>query len=306
MMLTFSALSLISCAQLGSLVGGGKKSGGEQLLTGLEAYQKAGGRISGVGEATASVSGTAQLGGATAGITKNEDIVWAPENPDEDFGSGMEELWKKPENIAWHISYIEAMRQARETGKPVLVWFTNSARSPLCRALSNELFSNEGFDGWASKRIVRLRIDENIKGESKGENTWTKKQNYIKDLKTKYRVHGHPTVIILSPSGGSIAQYRGYKKGNPDYYWGRLKSSISKAEDDYGAWREKLEKRGYRMWTSRQGRKTFAKLYRFRDSKVTLIDPDGKRGTTSFNKLSEADQTWIISEKQKYDLKSGR
>lgn len=301
------ALSLISCAQLGGVIGGGKKKLDEKKpLTGLDAYQKAGGRVTGAGGSPTGAGTSATVSPTTAGITRDEDIVWAPENPEEAIGGGLEELWKKPENTSWHISYIEAMRQARESGKPILVWFTDSARSPLCRALSNELFSNSGFDSWAAKRLVRLRVDDVIRGSTKGEGEWTKKRNYIDQLKKKYKVHGHPTVIVLSPSGGPISQYRGYKKGSADNYWGKIKGSVNKAEDDYGAWREKLEKRGYRMWTSRQGRKTFAKLYQYNSGKVTLVDPDGKSGTTSFNKLSDADQTWITQEKQRYDQRRGR
>ena len=303
-----SILSLVSCAQVGELIGGKKKPtvDGEKPLTGLEAYQRAGGRISDGSGLEAGVSSTANISPTTVGITRNEDIVWAPEDPDEEISGGLEELWDKPENTSWHVSHVEAMRQARESGKPVLVWFTNSARSPLCRALSDELFSNSGFDAWARKRVVRLRIDDVIRGVRKGENDWTKKQNYIEKLKKRYRVHGHPTVLILSPSGSTVEQYRGYKKGDPDYYWGRIKATVNKAEDDYGAWREKLEKRGYRMWTNRQGRKTFAKLHRFNGGNVSLIDPDGKRGTTSFNKLSDADQTWITQEKRKYEQRRGQ
>ncbi len=309
--ISVGVLSLISCAQLGTMIYEKKQKKIQEKekkkpLTGIEAYQRAGGRVSNKAGAIAGGTATAQVSSAAVGITKNEDIVWAPENPDEDFEEEFEDLWKKPENTSWHVSYVQAMGQSRETGKPVLVWFTNSQRSPLCRVLSNELFSNQGFDSWASKNIVRLRVDENIKGEGKGENAWTQKQNYIKALKKKYRVHGHPTVIILSPSGGNFAEYRGYKKGGADYYWAKIKTAISKAEDDYGAWLEKLEKRGYRMWTNRQGRKVFSKLYRYSDGKVTLIDPDGKRGVTSFSKLSEADQAWIIAKKEEYDQRAGR
>ena len=303
LLITLGGVLCVSCV---SFSGKSKvEEGIEKTLTGIDAYKQAGGRISG-GEQASGAEGTGQTSISAVGITRNEDIVWAPENPDEAIGGGLDELWKQPESKSWHISYIKAMRQARESGKPVLIWFTNSARSPLCAALSQELFSNSDFDSWAANKLVRLRVDDQISGISKGENAWTNRKNYIGKLKKKYKVHGNPTVIILSPSGGSIAQYRGYKKGYPDYYWGRIKNDVEKAESDYGAWREKLEKRGYRMWINRQGRKTFAKLYRFHSGKVTLIDPDGKRGITSFNKLSDADQTWIIQEKKKHDEKDGR
>ncbi len=278
------------------------RASGEKPLTGLEAYQRAGGRVS----LSSDGLSTAQSLSSSIGITKEEDIVWAPEDPDEAIDGELEELWKSPESVTWHLSHKEAMRYARESGKPVLIWFTDSVRSALCKALNNELFSSDAFNSWATDKVVRVRIDAAIPGSRSGENDWTQKRKAIEKLKKNYRVHGHPTVILLSPNGRSIDQYRGYKKGNPDYYWGRIKGAVTQAESDYGAWREKLEKRGYRMWTNRKGRKTFSKLYRFTGENITLIDPEGKRGTTSFNKLSDADQTWVLQEKQKYDQQRGQ
>ncbi|MBK1854679.1 thioredoxin family protein [Verrucomicrobiaceae bacterium 5K15] len=302
-------LSLSSCGSIGEMMGGKKESGdagGEKPLTGMEAYQRAGGRIAGVGGVAASGTVTASVSSNITGITAEEDIYWAPEDPDAPMGGGFEQLWKQPENTSWNVSYTEAMRFSRESGKPLLIWFTDSARSPLCKALSGELFSNTGFDGWASKKIVRLRVDNVIRGVRAGEDEWTQKKKYIESLKSRYKVLGHPTVLVLSPSGAVVGQFRGYKKGTPDYYWGRIKSAVDQAERDYGQWREKYEKRGYRLWTNRQGRKTFAKLYRFNAGRVTLVDPDGNRGSTTINKLSDADQQWIMEKKLQHDARRRR
>jgi len=310
----FSLSSLVVCGLLSltscGLIGGKDKkkpAEGEKPLTGMEAYQRAGGRIAGVSGVGAGGGGaTATVSPSAMGITPEADIHWAPEDPDVPMGGGIEQLWKQPENKSWYVSHTEALRYARESGKPVLIWFTDSARSPLCKALNTELFSNSGFDGWASKNIIRLRVDNVIRGVRKEEHEWTEKRNYIDALKKRYKVLGHPSVYVLTPSGAVQDRFRGYKKGTPDYFWGRIKSAVSKAENDYGKWREKYEKRGYRLWTNRKGRKTFAKLYRFHSGSVTLVDPDGNRGTTTIKKLSDADQTWIMEQKRQYDARRGR
>ncbi len=300
----------MSCAC--SMLGGGDEP--DDPMAGLDAYKQAGGHIAGsvedAAEGTLPSGAAAQVSISSAEITPEEDIVWAPEDDNVPMPGGLDKLWENPENTSWHESYVEASKLSRQNGKPLLIWFTDSAKSPLCRLLDKDLFSNDGFESWASKRLVRVKMDENIKVKDRSKMTIgeytdlvVRRKNYIEKLKQRYKVKGHPTVLILSPSGKVVARYRGYKKGTVDYYWGRMKHDVSEAEDDYGAWREKLEKRGYRMWTSRDGRKTFAKLYRFKPGKVTLIDPDGHRGTTSFARLSDADQAWIMLQKKKYEAK---
>jgi thioredoxin-related protein len=281
-------------------------------LAGLEAYQKAGGKLKGDGMGLPS-GADVNVSVSSGSVVDDEDIVWAPEDENVPMPGGLEELWKKPENKSWQTSYTEATKQSRQTGMPLLIWFTNSERSPLCRKLSDDLFSTDKFDFWASKRLVRLRVDDAIRGEQReqlgiGEynDLMTRKRKYIDKLKKRYQVKGYPTVLILSPRGSKISNYRGYKRESVDYYWGRMKRDVSKAEDDYGAWLEKLEKRGYRMWTSRDGRKTFAKLHRYQPGKVTLVDPDGNRGVSSFRKLSDADQAWVMLEKKKYEARRNR
>ena len=299
-------VGLSSCAQLGKItgVGGKSKVGGGQTDGGLAAYRAAGGRISGA-TVLGSEGGTATTSGrSTAGITREEDIIWAPENPNQPIQG--EEMWKKAENKSWHISHSKASRYSRQSGKPMLIWFTDSAMSPLCRQLSNELFSKSEFDVWARDRMVRLRVDSALPSREPNADLGIRKKKYIEELKRRYDVHGHPTVVLVSPRGAVVKSYRGYRKGNSDYYFGNIKQAHRVAEREYGAWREKLEARGYRMWQSRDGRKLLAKLVRYQPGKVTLVDPDGNRGTTSFKKLCDADQAWIMLEKKRYEERRNR
>lgn len=306
MAVVIGALCLAAC----SLLQKDKKQPGNDPY-GLRAYQKAGGRVAGMDEtATARLtSGSGQSSGGLPGgaaITPEEDIVWAPENPDEVIGGGLEELWQLPENKAWHQSYSEASQQSRQTGKPMLIWFTDSTFSPTCRILSAELFSTSEFESWASENLIRLRVDKRISAKERHTDIGVRKIEYVKKLNKRYEVHGYPTVLILMPGGELRARYRGYKKGGGGYYWARMKQAVVMAQEAYGDWREKFERRGYRLWTSRGGRKTFAKLYRFRSGSVTLIDPDGKRGTTSFKRLCDADQAWIMLQKKKHEASKRR
>jgi len=301
-------LSLGSCSMM---AGAKKKNKGQRPDDhhGLRAYQQAGGRVAGI-EGSAAGSPAVSLAYGVAprgeGITPEEDIVWAPENPEEAIGGDLEDLWKRPENKKWHQSHREAFQQSRQTGRPVLIWFTDSRFSPACRSLSEELFSTSKFEDWASGNLVRLRVDKTLPAKEKNSDIKARKIEYAKKLNKRYGVHGSPTVMILMPGGEVSEKYRGYKKGESDYYWARMKQAVVMAKKAYGKWLEKYESRGYRFWTSRDGRKTFAKLYRFRPGSVTLIDPDGKRGTTSLKKLCDADQAWIMLQKKKYEANKRR
>lgn len=274
---------------------------------GLKAYQRAGGRVTGAGGGVVTrVSGVTAdpVGGLRGeGITPEEDIVWAPEDPEQAMGSGMEQLWKKPENKRWHQSYTEATRSSRQTGKPLLIWFTDSMRSPICPQLNQEVFSTNDFEEWASERVVRLMIDRNISSRENASDSGARKLIYIKKLIKRYGVQGSPTVLLLKPDGEVYASYRGYKQGDSDYYTARMKQAVVMIEKGLEEWRKKYEKRGYRLWTSQDGRETFAKLYRYNSDGVTLINPDGKRGKTDFKNLSDADQAWILLQKKKRDAR---
>ena len=120
------------------------------------------------------------------------------------------------------------------------------------------MFSKSDFESWARDNMVRLRVDSTLPSKDRDTDVGVRKKKYIDQLKRRYDVHGHPTVVVVSPRGAVIQSYRGYRKGNADYYWGRLKQAQRIAEKEYGAWREKLEARGYRMWESRDGRKILA------------------------------------------------
>ncbi|MGB2009989.1 MAG: thioredoxin fold domain-containing protein [Akkermansiaceae bacterium] len=299
-----SGLILCSCSQQGD-----RSQPSAGAFHGLQEYRRAGGRISGMDQTAPARVGqpsASEVGGVrVAGITPEEDIVWAPEDPDEAIDATLEDLWKSPENKSWHQSYVQATQQSRQKGRALLIWFTDSLYSPTCRHLSEEVFSTPDFEQWAAEHIIRLRVDKRIPGRERSTDLGVRKMKYIEKLINRYGVKGCPTVILLRPGGEVHASYRGYKKGDGEYYWARMKQAVITIDKGYAQWREKYQKRGYRVWTNRDGRQTFAKLYRYRDDMVTLVDPDGKKGKTSFSKLSGADQAWILLEKKKHQIRGG-
>lgn len=237
--------------------------------------------------------------------SREEDLMWTdPDNPEQGM-EGMEEVMAQSARRGpWLLSYSEARRAAMRAGKPILVWFTDTARSPLCRALSGEVFSLPGFEQWASEEVIRVRLDFNVKGVSHGPghsamDDQIRKENYLKTLKKRYKVLGLPTVLLMSPDGTVTSRYRGYQKTYHDFYLARLKNDVKATRKHHDKWKERMAGKGYRDWLDTKGRTVFAKLTRYSGGEMILVEPDGKQLLAKERNLSNADQAWIAAQKAK-------
>ncbi len=225
-------------------------------------------------------------------LTREEDIVWAPEDPDMPF-TELEGVVVNDENPldSWFEDYGKAMNKARVDGKPVMIWFTSSKNSPLCGLLGSELFAKKVFLDWADENIIKLRIDSSVtEGDSSEKQA---RERYVADLKKRYKVLGNPVVVVVSPRGTGFGKYRGYKSGSAEFYFGRLKNAHRSAEQDYASWLSEMEDKGYRVWRNLRGKSVFAKVVRYRNGKIWLVEPDGKKSRASVNKLSVEDRQFI-------------
>jgi len=297
--LVLALFSVVSCARLDRLTGGTeKKEETPQPFgpTGIppELRAKTGGTP---------VSPGGNVPAVPANITPESDIAWTdPDNPEAGIPE-LSTLMEEPKRGPWEESDKAAFRRASREGKPVLIWFTDSKSSPGCKALAGELFSKSEFDSWVKERFVRLRVDSQVRQREPKlslDEAATKEANlreYVTTLKKRYKVLGHPTVLVLSPDGEVIGRYKGYRTGDADYFWGLLKQGDTVAQKRYGEWRAGLEKKGYREWADRSGRKVFAKLLSYSDGKLLLVEPDGVRSKTVESRLSDADQEWIRQQK---------
>jgi len=233
--------------------------------------------------------------------TPQEEIAWTGFD-----GEGIPELanlMAAPKRGPWEESETIARQTAAREGKPILMWFTDSARSPMCKVLSTELFSNPKFESWAAENVVRLRVDSNVSADdpdlSLDEKITreTEMKAYVARLKKRYRVLGHPSVLMLNPSGEVIERLRGYKRGDADYFWGLIKQNTIAAQISSEKWRKELEAKGYRDWRGQSGRKVFAKLLHYSKGTLILIEPGGERFRTQENNLSKDDQKWLDDQK---------
>ncbi len=297
------ALALSSCAKLGLPVKTVKKEEpGPFGPTGIPAQL----RGNGPGDSGQRVvpGGNAQANSLPLNMVPDDDMVFTdPDNPNvniPELAAVLEGTKRGP----WEASETIAKRRAAREGKPLLIWFTDSARSPMCKAISQELFSTNDFGKWADEKLVRLRVDANVEETDLDIDLSTKetrlidKANYVAALKKRYKVLGYPSLILLNPSGEVIGRYRGYKRGEADYTWGLIKHGEAVSSEAYKSWRAGLEKKGYREWSDRKGRKIFARLLSYSKGTLVMIEPDGSRAQTKETSLSDKDREWITEQKK--------
>jgi hypothetical protein len=235
--------------------------------------------------------------------TPEEDLAFTnPDNPDEGIPE-LETLMAAPKRGPWEESETIARQTAAREGKPILIWFTDSAMSPACKALSTELFATQEFGKWAHQNVVRLRVDSAISVEdlnlTLGEkiSRQAELRNYVQRLKKRYKVLGHPTLLMLNPSGEVLWKETGFKRGQGDFVWGLIKQAVVVTANQYQAWRKNLESKGYREWEGSNGRKVFAKLDSYSKGDIILIEPGGERYKSNESRLSRKDNKWIAEQK---------
>jgi thioredoxin-related protein len=239
-------------------------------------------------------------------LTPEEDIVFTnPDDPEASLPELSTLLSATPKRRGpWEQSETIAKRRAAREGKPLLIWFTDSARSPMCKALNEELLSTPDFEKWAAEKLIRLRVDANAQVDDPDLSLGDKEsrlvdlKNYVERMKKQYKVLGYPVMVLLNPGGEVIGRYRGYKRGDANFTWGLIKQGEAASSHAYQSWRSSLEKKDYREWHDRQDRKVFAKLVSYSNGSLILIEPDGTRSRTHENKLSDSDRAWLAEQKR--------
>lgn len=299
-------VALSSCAKLGI-------GDGETKITQEETPFGGGGIPPTLRSAGSSDAGTPVTAGGNVtaapqklNLTPEEEIVFTdPDNPEASLPELSTLLSNAPKRKGpWEDSETIARQRAAREGKPLLIWFTDSSRSPMCKAINQELFSTPEFESWASEKLVRLRVDANIQVNdpdislAEKDARYLAMKNYVARMKKTYKVLGHPTLVLLNPGGEVLGKYRGYQRGESDYKWGLIRQGEAASVNAYQEWKKSLEKKGYREWTDRKDRKVFAKLTSYSKGTLTLIEPDGTRSRTHEDKLSNSDQAWIAEQKK--------
>jgi thioredoxin-related protein len=240
------------------------------------------------------------ISAAIANITPQEDLIFTdPDNPE----ASLEEInsinaKKMPENT-WQQSETIAKKLAFSQGKPLLIWFNQSANNPICLQIQNELFSSKEFSTWAKENTIRLLIDQNVTLEDSKlsmDEKYSKIyaiQNYNKALAKKYDVIAYPSILMLKPNGEVILRHRKYKSGNARFLLGTLQNAADIVKREHEQWKIKMTQQGYREWENQEGKKYFGKLLHVKDNIATFTEPDGTISKTHIDNLNNHSKQYL-------------
>ena len=136
------------------------------------------------------------------------------------FLSAAGALAAEPASLSWRSDYASALQEGRETGKPLLLFFTGSDWCVWCKRLHQEVFQSGEFAREVGSSFVFVEIDSPMRRTLKPE---LQRQN--ERLKQQFQVKAFPSVILVDPQGFEIAR-TGYKAGGGRNYAAHLKSLL--------------------------------------------------------------------------------
>lgn len=192
----------------------------------------------------------------------------------------------------WGTDYEQALEQARQENRYVLMDFTGSDWCGWCIKLDREVFSKQAFKDFAEENLVLVEVDFPRRRKPPQS---VREQN--DKLKKEFGIRGFPTIIMLNPDGRKIAQ-TGYKAGGPEAYVEHLAAFIRKdggslGEAASGGGAAVVDLSGPRTWTTKTGPVIEAEFMEFQDGWVHLKKSDGTTLKVSLLNLSEKDKKII-------------
>ena len=124
----------------------------------------------------------------------------------------------------WHTSWEDAVVEARQNNKPILVDFTGSDWCGWCKKLKREVFDTDQFKMWAASNVVLLEIDfpHNRKLAPSVEAANQK-------LAQKYGVKGFPTIMFVDAGGKALGKM-GYEEGGPAVWTGKADPIVRRSK----------------------------------------------------------------------------
>ncbi len=192
--------------------------------------------------------------------------------------------------VAWKKSATEVLESARESGKPVFMYFSNNLIG-MSNLVDTSLINNPGFAPLVQESCELLKLNY-------GEEDVRKSQYYIA-LRKRMSIKGFPTLIIVLPDGSEILRLKSFKPDNTTGYLGKIKDALSRKDKMITDRRAKLEKEGYRWWSASGGKKVFARLSKLDANQATFTREWGGEFQTFTSRLSEEDRLWIAEQQRK-------
>ncbi|MCC5806716.1 MAG: thioredoxin family protein [Opitutales bacterium] len=121
----------------------------------------------------------------------------------------------------WKDDFDAAVKEAKESGKHVLVDFTGSDWCGWCIRLTDEVFSKSAFKEFAKDKLILVKVDF-----PRGKEVPAEVMERNRELAQKYGVRGFPTIVLLDPEGEEVAR-TGYRRGGAEAYVKHLEDLLA-------------------------------------------------------------------------------
>jgi len=124
------------------------------------------------------------------------------------------------DNLKWQDNLENALLQAKQENKAVLVDFTGSDWCIWCKRLNDEVFSKSEFESYADENLILVKLDFPRDIEQS-----TETKLYNNNLAQRFGVQGFPTILLFN-SSGKLVLATGYQPGGPQNYVNHLKGYL--------------------------------------------------------------------------------
>jgi thioredoxin-related protein len=121
----------------------------------------------------------------------------------------------------WLTDFEMAKKQSKESGKPILLYFSGSDWCTICIKMKKTILETETFQKYAEENLVLMVADFPRTKKNKLDPN-IKKQN--EELAEKYNQEGKfPYIILMNPDGKILKEWTGYSNATPEQFVDQLK-----------------------------------------------------------------------------------
>ncbi len=146
-------------------------------------------------------------------ITLNTASLFAEQDQNNMPPGGVPQI--VPQQIQWYTDYNQALQVARQSNKPILLFFTGSDWCGWCKKMVQEVFSSPDFVQAMGNNFVFVDVDFPMNKQLPPEQAQQNNQ-----LKQENGVTGYPTVVIKKYVNNNLTflAETGYRPGGGKAY----------------------------------------------------------------------------------------
>lgn len=129
------------------------------------------------------------------------------------------------EKLDWVSDYAVAKQNSKESGIPILIFFTGSDWCGPCKMLVADFFESETFHKNVPKKFILYKADF-----PRNRTLVTKQQALDNNrLKGRYSVGTYPSLVVVNGKGKKMGLMKGYNLGrNTTYHYSFLEAVLKK------------------------------------------------------------------------------